>query len=357
MTEISVIVPVYNAERYVAECLDALCAQTFEDIEILCVDDGSVDGTGHILSSYADKDRRVRILTQPNAGPAAARNLGLKNANGRYIMFCDADDWYQFDCCEQMLKLMEREKPDIAVCRCNVVLEELDAKKREHTAAEAFYNSREEGLRRMNDELRVTTSVVLWNKIFRREFIERFGIYFPEGCEHDDDAFWMLCGLFADSIYFSTRRLYNYRIRANSIMSNYFNKKPKNKYDRYKVCNFVYDFLQKKELLAANLSAVSDFYRRQVGMMYFDLFSSAELAEIVGDLNNRHLDYLFAFSQGKIISARRQGIENAGWWKLCKYALRAKLARGDKGKMLKQEKRVIRSQIKIKKVLQKQKAV
>lgn len=81
---------------------------------------------------------------------------------------------------------------------------------------------------------------------FAKELIERYGICFPEGCEHDDDTFWMLYSLFAKDVYFLSERLYNYRIRVNSIMSNYFNKKPKNKYDRYRVCNFVYDFCKEK---------------------------------------------------------------------------------------------------------------
>lgn len=78
MAEISVIIPVYNAEKYIAGCLDALCAQTFGDIEVLCVDDGSTDGSGSILAEYAGKDPRIRVFPQANSGPAAARNLGLK---------------------------------------------------------------------------------------------------------------------------------------------------------------------------------------------------------------------------------------------------------------------------------------
>ena len=118
MAEISVIIPVYNAEKYIAGCLDALCAQTFGDIEVLCVDDGSTDGSGSILAEYAGKDPRIRVFPQANSGPAAARNLGLKNAGGRYVMFCDADDSYRPDCCERMLRAMTEKRPDVAVCRC-----------------------------------------------------------------------------------------------------------------------------------------------------------------------------------------------------------------------------------------------
>lgn len=353
MAEISVIIPVYNAEKYIAGCLDALCAQTFGDIEVLCVDDGSTDGSGSILAEYAGKDPRIRVFSQANAGPAVARNLGLKNAGGRYVMFCDADDSYRPDCCERMLRTMTEKRPDVAVCRCRVEIEEVDTEARRHTVSESFYNAPYTGMHVLDDELRVKMSVVLWNKIFAKELIERYGICFPEGCEHDDDTFWMLYSLFAKDVYFLSERLYNYRIRVNSIMSNYFNKKPKNKYDRYRVCNFVYDFLQRKGLLEANLAAVSDFYRRQTGMMFFDLFTADELRKMTDEMNARQLDCLFAVRRGKIFSAPRAGLEEAGWGKLLKYMLLSGITVGRRKKMLKKEEKTVRSQLRMKKILKK----
>lgn len=94
MPIISIILPVYNAEKYLGKCLDSLKVQTFPDIEILCVDDGSQDGTRGFVKNICWADKRFKLLSQPNSGPAAARNLGLRNAAGRYLMFCDADDWY-----------------------------------------------------------------------------------------------------------------------------------------------------------------------------------------------------------------------------------------------------------------------
>ena len=89
MPIISIILPVYNAEKYLGKCLDSLKVQTFPDIEILCVDDGSQDGSRRICEEYMLADKRFKLLSQPNSGPAAARNLGLRNAAGRYLMFCD----------------------------------------------------------------------------------------------------------------------------------------------------------------------------------------------------------------------------------------------------------------------------
>ena len=103
MAEISVIIPVYNAGQYIEKCLDALCRQTFSDIEILCIDDGSSDDTWQHIAKHAAEDKRIRAWRQQNAGPAATRNRGLQNASAPYIMFCDADDWYEPDAVETVL--------------------------------------------------------------------------------------------------------------------------------------------------------------------------------------------------------------------------------------------------------------
>ena len=100
MPKISVIIPVYNAEQYLRKCLDSVVSQTFRDIEIICVDDGSTDGSGAILDEYAAKDNRIVVIHQANAGVAAARNTGLKSAQGEYLAFLDSDDAYNPQLCE-----------------------------------------------------------------------------------------------------------------------------------------------------------------------------------------------------------------------------------------------------------------
>ena len=93
MPKISIIIPVYNVEKYLAECLDSLINQTLKDIEILCIDDGSKDNSLEILNEYAAKDDRIKVFAQKNSGPGAARNLGIQHAKGEYLTFVDSDDW------------------------------------------------------------------------------------------------------------------------------------------------------------------------------------------------------------------------------------------------------------------------
>lgn len=113
---ISVIVPVYNVEKYLGQCLDSIINQTMKDIEIICVDDGSTDGSLDILNSYKEKDDRIIILTQKNLYAGVARNTGLKIAKGKYLSFLDSDDFFDANMLEDMYNQAEKDKSDVVVC-------------------------------------------------------------------------------------------------------------------------------------------------------------------------------------------------------------------------------------------------
>ena len=121
MNKVSIIVPVYNIEKYLAKCLDSLINQTLEDIEIICVNDGSTDNSAEILNEYAQKDCRIKIINQDNAGLSAARNTGINAANGEYIGYVDSDDWIDLNFYEKLYNAAKDTDADI------VKLQELNA--------------------------------------------------------------------------------------------------------------------------------------------------------------------------------------------------------------------------------------
>ena len=123
-TVISIILPVYNCEKFLSRCLEALLIQTYSNIEVLCINDGSTDKSLQILEQYAQKDSRIKVFSQENSGPAKARNLGLAKARGDYLMFCDSDDWYEPQMCECMLKTIELENVDLVICKANVKIQD-----------------------------------------------------------------------------------------------------------------------------------------------------------------------------------------------------------------------------------------
>lgn len=126
MLKVSVIIPVYNVEAYLRQCLDSVVNQTLREIEIICVDDGSTDKSAAILKEYAAKDGRIKVLTQSNTGAGAARNAGIARATGEWITFCDADDWIEPDAIEKMVAAAQREDAD-CVC-CGMIRDNVDGK-------------------------------------------------------------------------------------------------------------------------------------------------------------------------------------------------------------------------------------
>lgn len=114
---ISVIVPVYNVEPYVEKCLDSILAQTYSDLEVLVIDDGSTDGCGEISDRYAEQDHRIQVFHTENHGLSAARNIGLDHVNGQYIGFVDSDDWIDPDMYEELHNIIQKTDADIVTCR------------------------------------------------------------------------------------------------------------------------------------------------------------------------------------------------------------------------------------------------
>ena len=116
MPKVSIIVPVYKAEKYLNRCVDSILAQTFTDFELLLIDDGSPDRSGEICDEYAKKDSRIRVFHKKNGGVSSARNLGLDNVLGEYVTFVDSDDWVEPDFVETMIQTYEKFPWTIPVC-------------------------------------------------------------------------------------------------------------------------------------------------------------------------------------------------------------------------------------------------
>lgn len=113
MKKISVIIPVYNTPNELSRCLESIIGQTYHNLEIICIDDGSTDGSEQIVDKYADLDKRIRAIHKTNGGESSARNAGLEMATGQYIAFCDCDDWLDLDMYEVLAEILENERVDI----------------------------------------------------------------------------------------------------------------------------------------------------------------------------------------------------------------------------------------------------
>ncbi len=244
---ISLIIPVYNVERYLAECLESAIHQSFPQLEIICVDDGSSDASLAILEEYAAKDRRIIVLRQEkNAGQSAARNLALRVAGAPYIMFLDSDDTYAPDMCEKMYRAICSSQADIAMCGIHLSYECHSEFK---DGDEQYYRLEYEGTQEVTDELIGKCDVSPCNKIFRRELLDRYSISFPEGLKYEDAYFHNAYLTFARTINFVNEKLYHYRRRAGSTMSQTFRKEGSISADHLGIALKLHEFFSKWEVL------------------------------------------------------------------------------------------------------------
>lgn len=200
--KVSVIIPVYNAEKYLAECMDSVIEQTLKNIEIICVDDGSADESLRILKEYEKADRRVRILCQENAGAGAARNTGLAAAKGEYLSFLDADDFFEPDMLERAYSKAKEQKAQVIVFGSDQYREDLE------TFQEVGWTLRKHALppyRPMNYQT-FTENVFkvfvgwTWDKLFEREFVLKYQLKFQEQRTSNDLSFVFMAIVLAERI-------------------------------------------------------------------------------------------------------------------------------------------------------------
>ena len=210
--KISVIIPVYNVAAYLSQCLDSVLGQDHEDLEVIVIDDGSTDSSGAICDQYAAKDPRVRVIHQPNAGAAAAKNAGLRVATGDYLSFVDSDDYLEPNVYGLMLRVLQENQADAA----------------QFSFQEIYVNRKEQMLLNMGcPEMDNKTYLVrftkdwscplLWNKLYRREIFD--GVFFEEGHKIDDEYFTYQGFLGECKVVFAPQVVYNYRRRRSSVMA------------------------------------------------------------------------------------------------------------------------------------------
>ncbi len=179
---ISIIVPVYNVRVYLRKCLDSICGQTYKNLEIVVVDDGSTDGSGEICDEYAQLDNRVKVIHQSNAGQSAARNKALSIAQGDFFGFVDSDDWVDKDMYEFLHNLIVESDADIAIC--SHYIEQQGKTRVRYSSGEKTVFSRDEAIRALVVDKRVRN--YLWDKLFKSKLFN--GIRFPEKQIFEDIA-------------------------------------------------------------------------------------------------------------------------------------------------------------------------
>jgi glycosyltransferase involved in cell wall biosynthesis len=252
MSLVSVIVPVYNVEQYLRECLDSILNQTFQDMEIICINDGSTDNSKVILDEYAQKDSRIVVINQENKGQGNARNAGLKVASGKYIAFVDSDDWIDKEMLSSTVPFLA-DNVDVVIFNVNI-FGGIDEPMKKY-----FYT----GFRGKSDLDGSTIyhcPATPWNKIYRKDIIDKYEVLFPEGLLFEDNSFHWKYLMHAKKAYFMSQKFYNYRIRKGSTMT-IVKLRSARINDHFLVCQEIFEYMKKYDLTKKYSSFFPKFFK------------------------------------------------------------------------------------------------
>lgn len=222
---ISVVVPIYNVEQYIVPCIESIIKQTYQNLEILLIDDGSPDNCGRICEQYKQKDSRIKVVHKQNGGLSDARNCGLKLARGEYIIFIDSDDFVSTELIEKLYFGIVKENAEIAACYFEKVYDDKEnIGEKEICKMDSSYTSKEL-LKRLYTDANSPIAFVAWNKLYKKSLFTENNILYPFGKYHEDTFTTYKLIYSAKRIAIISEVLYYYRIRKGSIMTEAFSIK------------------------------------------------------------------------------------------------------------------------------------
>ena len=250
MPKFSIIIPVYNIEEYLKECLESIINQSFKDFEVICVNDGSTDNSLEILQKYAENDERFKVLNQENQGQGVARNNALNIANGEYILFVDPDDFIELNMLEVFNERLDIQNVDVAFFDYQIFGENTKTKiVRFMDEMKKIFNLN------INDNLVFNwqelvkdnfryTAMMVWNKVYSNKFLKENHIQFAPNKHAEDHIFSISATLLANKISYIKKTLYYYRKRSDSSV----NKVSENNFCIFENIAIVADFLKQNNL-------------------------------------------------------------------------------------------------------------
>lgn len=265
MEKISIIIPVYNVEKYMKKCIESVINQTYKNIEIILVDDGSTDRSAHICDEYEKKDKRIVVIHKKNGGLADARNAGIVKASGKYLGFIDSDDYIENDMYEVLYNNIKKENADISMCGLISCYKDTDMEIYKNEKTNYYVFNDEEAIRNVLEGK--NNSVWAVNKLYKKELFDN--VRYPVG-KYAEDAFVIIKILMqCEKVVFTTQKKYYYIRRNSSITTNGFNKKS-------------YDFLEaqikNRDLIEKKYPNLMDVAQFRVCLSYFSILDKMILA-------------------------------------------------------------------------------
>lgn len=223
MILVSIIVPIYNKEKYLEECIKSICGQTYSKLEIILIDDGSVDGSASIVDSWVEKDKRIKAIHQKNSGEGAARNSGIRAASGEYLLFIDADDKAEKDLVENAVDVIIRNKADCVVYE-NFICDSRGGKRVACHCVDnesEWYAGTTDFIRQYFGMNARYLGTAVWNKLFRRDIVVENNLFFTDLKIGADAIFCLEYARVSKKWVRCNKVLYNYIQHEDSVMHNF----------------------------------------------------------------------------------------------------------------------------------------
>ena len=236
---ISIIVPIYNVEKYINDCIQSIIEQTYKKIEIILINDGSTDKSGEKCNKYARKDKRITVINTKNEGVSKARNIGIQEAKGKYITFIDADDYVERNYVENLYRQCIDNCADMSICGIQDVTEKKIKVKKSNKIKEIL-NS-EEALKELLNEKYYPC--VVWAKMYKKEIFKNIRFNEKTKIAEDLEIIYKLIDQCNKISVDTSKYLYNYRKRKTSVTNSKYNEAWENE---IKICDQIINFIEKK---------------------------------------------------------------------------------------------------------------
>ena len=246
MPQISVVVPVYNVEKYLRECLDSLANQTFEDFEVICVNDGSDDSSPDILEEYASEDERFKIVSQENKGLSGARNTGMNYIKGRYLLFLDSDDWLELNALELLYNHANALNSEMVIFPYRYFNQETKQYEENDFTKLNMFDSSVDNKNFNYKNIPETVFRIPHEsiKLYDVKTLKKLAVKFPEGLNYEDAYFFYKIFFKLNKVSIIRTPIYNYRIRNDSICTTGTEKS----FDIFKILTSIKYFLKEDEI-------------------------------------------------------------------------------------------------------------
>lgn len=299
MSKISVIVPVYNAEKYIEKCISSIANQTMKDIEILAINDGSTDNSLNILDSLSLKYKgKLKIISKENGGAGSARNIGIENANGEFIKFVDADDYLKLDILDRMYNIAKENHVSLVRGNYQTILGPIKMEDKcswSNIRGNQIINVRE------NKDYIVSETPGIGNKLISRELIG--DLRFPENTKWEDLAIMPVVVASSERLFHMDENVYNYRVNMNTTIKDFINKIPN-----------ILDIIKCVETLEKNMQmkGLDEEYKNQIKSLY--------ILHTLFRVENAMLWINFPHNKKEVVISSLLGILDAKYpnWKECK---------------------------------------